>query len=180
LSTSSNGVPTHYLIVAPRATGQSADGTIFGPNRADPTSLIDGPANTATLDATGNAPAAQFCAALTIGGFTDWYLPALYELGVLYFGLKPGTQNNNTSAGINPNSVPERNAVYTAVGPPRQTVAAQFRNTNPEVFINDIYTSSSQSSNNNVWYVSFASGEQLAASKQSIFSRARAVRRIAL
>lgn len=29
-------------------------------------------------------PAAQFCRSRTIGGFTDWYLPAKNELNVIY------------------------------------------------------------------------------------------------
>jgi hypothetical protein len=36
---------------------------------------------------------------LSIGGHTDWYLPARYELDIAYFNLKPGTRVNDTQAG---------------------------------------------------------------------------------
>jgi hypothetical protein len=41
-------------------------------------------------------PAAQFCVNLSIGGFTDWYLPARYELDIAYFNLKPSLQTANS------------------------------------------------------------------------------------
>jgi hypothetical protein len=44
----------------------------------------------------------------SIGGFTDWYLPARYELDIAYFNLKPSTQANDTSWGSNVYSVPQR------------------------------------------------------------------------
>jgi hypothetical protein len=70
-------------------------------------SNFDGKANTDLMmsliaDSTYSAgafPAAQFCADLSIGGHTDWYLPARYELDIAYFNLKPGTQGNDTQAG---------------------------------------------------------------------------------
>jgi hypothetical protein len=60
---------------------------------------FDGKANTDLMmsliaDSTYSAgafPAAQFCADLSIGGHTDWYLPARYELDIAYFNLKPST-----------------------------------------------------------------------------------------
>ena len=45
-------------------------------------------------------PAAQFCEGLTIGGFSDWYMPARNELEICYYNLKPTTQNNNTGGGV--------------------------------------------------------------------------------
>jgi len=187
ISTSANGVPTHYLIVAPKATGENLS-IAYGPtDRSDPTSFIDGPANTATLVATGDAPAAQFCAGLNIGGFTDWYMPARYELDVLYFSLKPTTANNRAdgenNAGINPNAVPKRNAFFTAVGPPRQTTAAQFRDGNSEPFVAGFYWSSSQFSTGLAFVQSFANGRVSNFSTlatKTLLNRVRAVRRIAI
>lgn len=44
------------------------------------TDSVDGPANTTTIVGTaGSHPAAEYCDALTEGGYTDWYLPAQDE-----------------------------------------------------------------------------------------------------
>ena len=32
----------------------------------------------------GDYPAAKFCRGLNIGGYSDWYLPAIEEVGILY------------------------------------------------------------------------------------------------
>jgi hypothetical protein len=37
-------------------------------------------------------PSAHFCNNLTVGGFTDWYMPAKNELEVCYYNLKPTQQ----------------------------------------------------------------------------------------
>jgi hypothetical protein len=80
---------------------------------------FDGAANTAAMVTAGIAdhPAANFCKNLSIGGFTDWYLPARYELDIAYFNLKPSTAANNTSWGSNIYSVPRRDSNNTATYP---------------------------------------------------------------
>jgi hypothetical protein len=100
-----DGNPTHALIVAPRATGATGSSYTLSTNlqwktanttTAGTTSNFDGAANTAAMDTAGIAdhPAAEFCVNLSIGGHTDWYLPARYELDIAYFNLKPSTQGN--------------------------------------------------------------------------------------
>jgi hypothetical protein len=79
-------------------------------------------------------PAAQFCENLSIGGYSDWYLPARYELDIAYENLKPTTASNNTSWGINPYSVPERTVNRTA-GAPAQTSVAAFQSGGAEAFV---------------------------------------------
>jgi hypothetical protein len=120
ISTAGSGVADYNLVVGPKATAQSNLAGKTSNTGGDPTSVIDGPANSATMNS-ATYPAAQFCKGLTIGGFSDWYLPAINELGVIYFNLKPGTQANNTSWGINANAVPARTSNYTA-GNPAQRV----------------------------------------------------------
>jgi hypothetical protein len=110
ISHTADGNPTHALIVAPRATGATGSGYTLSTNlqwktanttTAGTTSDFDGAANTAAMVTAGIAdhPAAEFCVNLSIGGHTDWYLPARYELDIAYFNLKPGTQVNDTQAG---------------------------------------------------------------------------------
>ena len=147
ISHTADGNPTHALIVAPAATGATgtgytltanlkwADETVAVPASSSLTgadSDFDGKANTdlmmsliaAGTYSAGAFPAAQFCADLSIGGFTDWYLPSLYELDIAYFNLKPSTIANNTSVGVNAYSVPKRESNFTATYPTVTSVEA--------------------------------------------------------
>jgi hypothetical protein len=104
ISHTANSVATHALIVAPAATGASGTGYTITTNlqwkttnttTAGTTSSFDGAANSANMN-NASHPAAQFCEGLSIGGYTDWYLPARYELEIAYYNLKPTTGSNNT------------------------------------------------------------------------------------
>lgn len=157
ISHTANGVPTHALIVAPRATGATGTGYPVTTNLAYKTtatlttgtdSLFDGRVNTNAIVTAGLSihPAANFCAGLNIGGYTDWYLPAQLELDIAYFHLKPVTNSNTTGAqasGINAYSVPPRVANYTATVPGMTSVAA-FNFTGAERFENTTHWSSSE------------------------------------
>jgi hypothetical protein len=124
-----------------------------------------------------NHPAAQFCANLSIGGYTDWYLPARAELDIAYFNLKPGTASNNTSAGINSYSVPTRTLAYAASNP-AQTSVALF-NTSSEGFVTSFHWVSDQFSATSAYFVNMLNG-QLSAQPKTTGFRVRAFRRIAL
>lgn len=135
ISTTANGVATHYLIVSPRTTGQSSNPIVWGPF-GDPTSAlstIDGPGNTAALAASGSAyPAATFCAGLNIGGYTDWYLPAQNELDVLYYFLKPDTQLNDVTTNARTDTPPTFKSGYNIHAVAPQPIATSFISaTNP-------------------------------------------------
>jgi hypothetical protein len=134
ISHTANGVATHALIVAPRATGASGAGypvttSLTVRTTAAPTtgssSLFNGVANTDNMAAIGLAlfPAAQFCRGLSIGGYTDWYLPSVLELDIIYKNLKPSTESNSTSFGTNAYAVPPRDTNHTAGDPARTSVA---------------------------------------------------------
>jgi hypothetical protein len=175
-----SGVATHYLIVGPVASAQNSSKT-FGTSGADTgaTSNIDGPSNSATLEAY-NAPAADFCEALSIGGYTDWYLPAKNELEVCYYFLKPDTNSNSTSWGSNANAVsPEPISTNYSSGSPAQTLATAFQAGNSEAFATEYYWSSTEASSTAAWIQSFSNGLQDPDSKTN--SRyVRAVRRVAV
>jgi hypothetical protein len=76
----------NYLFTAPNATGcASCPWRTTRSTTANASNLNDGYANTYT----GHQPksehlAANFTATRTIGGFTDWYLPAINELSQTY------------------------------------------------------------------------------------------------
>jgi len=191
ISHTANSVPTHALIVAPRATGASGTGYTIttmlvwktsNTTTTGATSSFDGAANTAAMVTAGiaNHPAANFCVNLSIGGFTDWYLPALYELDIAYKNLKPDTQNNTTSKGINPYSVPERTVNHTAGDPARTSVSA-FQSTGSEPFVATFHWSSTVTSGTNAGWVAFNNGDQGASTfTENRFNRVRAFRKLAL
>ena len=180
ISTAGNGVADYNLVVGPKATAQSTlqwkttDTTTAGTD-----SRIDGPTNSANMNNSSH-PAAQFCEGLTIGGFSDWYMPALYELAVCYYNLKPTTNLNSTSSGINPNAVPARASNYTG-DTPAQTSAADFKNTGTEYF-SGYYLCSTQLGGSNygiVWDITFTNGGQGYNPKTGA-EPVRAIRRVAV
>ena len=191
ISHTADGNPTHALIVAPRGGVEpGATGTGYtltdmlqwklSATNHDVTSLFNGYANTQSLISAGIAdfPAAEFCVNLSIGGYTDWYLPARYELEIAYFNLKPSTGVNTTSFGANPYSVPRLLNNYTANYPLR-TFVPLFAG-GSESFVADWHTSSSCSGNSS-WWVRFSDGLPTS-SGTGLFTpqRVRAFRRIAL
>jgi hypothetical protein len=179
ISTSGNSVATHYLVVAPVSTGQASSlkWKISLTNTSGTSSVIDGPTNSANMNNSSH-PAAQFCEGLTIGGYTDWYMPAKNELEVCYYNLKPTTTSNNTSSGANTNAVPSRGSNYTS-GTPAQTSAAAFQSGGSQAFSAANYWSSTQNSDAQAWYQSFSNGNQVSYDKDNVF-RVRAIRRVAL
>ena len=192
ISHTADGNATHALIVAPRATGATGTGYTLTTNlawktsystTAGTTSDFDGAANTAAMVSAGiaNHPAAEFCKNLSIGGFTDWYLPARYELDIAYFNLKPTTTANNTSWGTNIYSVPRRNSNWNVVYP-AQTVVTAF-NTSAEAFVAGSHSSSTQYDSVYFWIDFFDAGrlfEFAGKGDSGNYGRVRAFRRIAL
>jgi hypothetical protein len=148
---------------------------------AGTTSDFDGAANTAALVTAGIAdhPAAEFCVNLSIGGFTDWYLPARWELDIAYFHLKPTTQSNNTGWGDNPYSVPRRDSKRTAGDPPQTSITA-FQSTQSEAFVADVHWSSTEGNAFNAWFLFLLNGGQGSSGTKTVGRRVRAFRKLAL
>ena len=178
ISTAGNGVADYNLVIAPKSSGENSSKTWKTSNTSTSgtSSVIDGPTNSANMNNVSH-PAAQFCEGLTIGGFSDWYMPAKNELEVCYFNLKPTTTNNETSSGTNTNAVPSRGSNYTA-GTPAQTAATDFKTGNTEAFAGNFYWSSTEGSSTNASVQVFNTGFQFTNEKISSFY-VRAVRRIA-
>jgi hypothetical protein len=171
----------YYLIVAPKATGESSSKQWKTTNTttSGTSSVIDGPSNSASMN-NASHPAAQFCEGLSIGGYTDWYLPAKNELEVLYYFLKPSTATNTTASGSNANAVsPEPISTNYTLGSPAQTSVSAFQVGNSEAFATSDYWSSTQDSALQGWAQRFSNGDQNRYSKVNALY-ARAVRRIAV
>jgi hypothetical protein len=190
ISHTADGNPTHALIVAPAATGATGTSYTLTDNlawkttnttTAGTTSDFDGAANTAAIVTAGIAdhPAAQFCVNLSIGGFTDWYLPSRYELDIAYFNLKPTSANNDTTAGVNVYAVPQRSNSFS-VSYPSITTVALFASS--EAFVSAYHWSSTEASSSTAGILRFDTGFYLTAgtSKTNNTLRTRAFRRIEL
>jgi hypothetical protein len=177
-----SGVATHNLVVSARSGGNNFlawRNTLSATPGAD--SDINGPQNTADMVANGNAtayPAAHFCNNLVLGGQSDWYMPARNELNVCYVNLKPSTQSNNTSSGINPNAVPARASNYTS-GDPAQTTVAEFQQGFGNFFTADAYWCSTEFAPAYAWLVSFGNGQNGQQYKYNS-NGIRAIRRVAV
>ena len=186
ISHTANGVATHALIVAPAATGATGTGYTLTTMKqwktsdtttAGTTSDFDGAANSANMN-NASHPAAEFCETLSIGGYTDWYLPARYELEIAYYNLKPTTTSNQTSVGTNAYSVPARGINYTA-GTPAQTTVTAFQTGNSEAFGAAFHWSSTETSSTTAWTLNFNNGG-LSTSSKTFTNRVRAFRKLAL
>lgn len=182
ISTTANSVPTHYLIIAPKSSGLngSVQWKTSNTSTGGTTSDINGPTNSANMN-NASHPAAQFCEGLTIGGFSDWYMPAKNELEVCYYNLKPDTGNNNTSSGINPNAVPARASNYTnSPKVPNQTSATDFQSGGTESLTGVDYWSSTQTATEYALRQNLATGEQDPNGTKMQSLHVRAIRRIAV
>ena len=137
ISQTIDGNATHGLIVAPASSGYNGESPLqwktSNTSTSGTSSEYDGAANTANM-ADASHPAANYCAGLSIGGYSDWYLPAAGELEIAYYNLKPTTESNNTSYGMNPYAVPQRGSNYTA-GNPAQTSVTDFQSGGAEAFL---------------------------------------------
>ena len=181
-----SGVATHLLVVGPLSSAQTTStqwkNATTATSGAD--SAIDGPQNTADMVADGNStvyPAAHFCNDLTIGGFSDWYMPAKNELEVCYYNLKPDATANNTGGtnGVNPNAIPPRASNYTA-GTPGITSAVIFQTGNAQAFsAPNFYWSSTETAATTALRQYFYTGNQANGTKNS-YLHVRGIRRVAV
>lgn len=178
ISTAGNSIADYNLVVGPVASTQSTLQWKTSTTGGDPTSVINGPSNSATMNS-ATYPAAQFCEGLNVGSQTDWYLPAKNELEVCYYNLKPTTNNNSTGSGINANAVPARASTYSS-GTPAQTSATDFRSTGTEKFALAYYWSSSQATASTPFSQYFGNGYQGSYYVKTTSANVRAIRRVAV
>ena len=180
ISTAGNGTPDYNLVVGPVASAvANKKWKTTNTATAGTTSVIDGPTNSAAMNS-ATYPAAQFCEGLSIGGYSDWYLPAINELEVCYYGLKPINENNNTSFGINANAVPTRSSNYTLTVP-AQVAVTDFQDGNSEAFSGGYWSSTQSAAGGNyardqLFYGGGVQGNGFKASNY----RVRAIRRVAV
>ena len=185
ISTAGDGVADYNLVVGPVASAESANKAWKNANTATPgaDSAINGPQNTTDMVADGNAtvyPAGHFCNDLVTGGFSDWYMPALNELEICYYNLKPGTNNNPENQGQNANSVPKRTSNYSLTVP-AQTSATDFQSGGTQAFSAN-YWASNDFNASTAYAINFGTGVRGNPLKNYSYStyKVRAVRRVAV
>jgi hypothetical protein len=180
ISTAGNSIADYNLVVGPVASAQNSSKQWKTTNTSTTgtSSVIDGPTNSSNMN-NASHPAAQFCEGLTIGGFSDWYMPAKNELEVCYYNLKPTTTSNTTASGINANAVPARASNYTTGNPSQTSATAFVTSTGSEAFAAGNYWSSTQLSSLYAYRQYFDDGGQSTPYKNYSF-RVRAIRRVAV
>ena len=171
----------YNLVVAPKSGGENSSVVYKNTSNADtnpPSQNVEYGKLATDAFNDANHPLFQWAKSLSIGGYTDWYIPSKNELEILYRNLKPTTTSNNTSSGANANAVPTATSNYTA-GSPAQTSITLFQSGNSEAFAAAAYWSSSEYAANPgyAWNQSFSDGNQTFALK-FISSYARAIRRV--
>jgi hypothetical protein len=191
ISTTANGVATHYLIVAPKAyeiTNMWSTLSVQTGINSD----IDGPGNTAALVALGTAyPAAYYCgvtcnASGGINGYTDWYLPATDESEVIYYSLKPDATQNawGIGYGVNTHAVsPEPISQSYLQFSPTQTTVTLFQTGNAQAFDLQSYWASTEATDltfeaTSAHFQYMVDGGQYFGTKQANWVITRPIRRI--
>lgn len=181
-SSTADSVATHRLICAPKSTGCGGQANHYSGTRRkmqttgtaiSGTNFYDGASNTA-LYSTSNSPIISFITGLSLGGYTDWYLPAQLELEIAYYNLKPGTTVNNTGRGINAYSVPERTSNYTSNDPSQTSLSLFQYSSGTERFasgdtssFDKYHISSTQRFSGNNWAKDFDNGRLISANATS-------------
>ena len=164
-----DGNKVYNLIVSPKASGQASTIRYKVSQTANPTPALaknDVNGLIAQNDALTNGtpadyPAFLFADGLSIGGFSDWYVPSRYELEILYRNFKPTTQSNAVygTNGANPYSVPPASA--NTSGDPAQTSVAAFQAGGAEAFPtdNNHWAATEAAADTRVWRSAFANGD---------------------
>ena len=151
-----NNIPTHYLIVSPFSTGTFpgamnnfvVSGFTGDAAWATTSAIYDG--YTATYATPSGFAAVQQIKNLTIGGYTDWYIPSLAELQIAFKNLRPLSSFNDTNAPMLGNATRPNIGGATAgnawaypiqttnylMADPAQTTASLFQVTGSESFLN--------------------------------------------
>jgi hypothetical protein len=129
VGTINDGGQHYYLVLAPKASGARSGQGPGGVDATACTSRSNGLFNTDILAANGS-PDALWCKSLTIGGFNDWYMPAVEEWDIAYPVVKDAAATSGTFFGCmatNPDAVPPRTFAWSGANDPPMTSVPAFQ-----------------------------------------------------
>jgi hypothetical protein len=187
ISATGNGVATHYLIIAPKSTGEASYVWSNSTGRSGIVSAIDGYANTVSLAAlsASNYPGFAWARSLAIGGFTDWYIPSKNELNTIFYNLCPVITPQTGGFTSNANAVSPQPTSSWTTGSPSQTSVTAFQVGGSEAFSQDNppYWMSTDAENffgdNAAWAMTGYAGGFNGTAKNNA-GRFRAIRKVAI
>lgn len=174
----------YILVVSPKAEGEH-DATAWNDSPKcveGALSYCDGLTNTQAMAAAGSK-LAKWALGLSIGDYSNWYIPSQDELEICYRAFKPTNESNwlYARSGINMSAVPPTHPYSKDA--PGQTTVQQFRAGGAEAFAPATipYWSSTQHAGKSIcaWGQDFVNGGQCYWGKD-VMLRARAVRRLAI
>jgi hypothetical protein len=177
----------YNLVVADATFGQSNAVRAWGTSgvTTNITSPINGPTNSAAIAVLypdTATRAAAWCESLSLGGYADWYLPAINELITLYWYMKPKDEDNNTtgSPGSTANAVaPQPISTPFTTTSPGQTTATAFQYPNgAQRWLDGAYWSSTEYSDTQAYTQLFSNGRELPLTKDVTSYVTRAIRRV--
>ena len=122
--------------------------------------------------------------AIELGGYSDWYIPAMHEQQIVYTTLKPTSTNSETSYGNIPVAVPPRD--HYSLTDPAKTGNALFEDGGAQNYKKGStsdhhsgYGTVTSSGNYSTW-VMMLNGREKTTSPHTYSIRYRAIRRISL
>lgn len=150
-----------YAVVAsPLALGYNSSVLFSTTSGKRPSGLSpwDGNLNHGLMVAEGlsNYPAAQFCAGLSIGGYTDWHIPAEFEQDICYRAFRPANPPI-TSIGENQYADPQKGN-YVDSDPAATTIPAFVAGGSDEYVANFFLTSSNGGTSTTITIMNFNGG----------------------
>ncbi len=175
---SHGGAKTFAVVWAPKAEGETTGPWLPGYDDVPGArSCFHSMDNTLAM-ADAGSEIAKWARGLSIGGHTDWCIPARDVLELAYRHLKPTTRKTEGyfRDGDNPSSLPQ-GYPYSLGDAPSQTAMAAFQEGGAEAFEPSWYWASTQYSSFTAWGQTFDYGSQLSNYK-SASGRVRAVRLI--
>ena len=179
ISYAANNVAQYNLVVSPAATGATT--AVWKTTNTASTSPNgpDGWANSVSLNTAGHN-AVNFCRALTIGGYTDWYLPSMNEMEILYWNLKPDTAAHSVYGWPgNEYAIPSRYGLSNYSTHPGQTPVAIFQAGGAQA-LGGVYWSSNNWGDGEARYLDIGSGGLAHGMLKHYYSNVRAIRRVAV